>query len=126
MTKAKTLIQHFYDTESGATGEGPFVSFSITVPAKDWAMYKAVSERFGTTIKSLVGFNLMGYSDELFLGMNQQDRELVKAKALAFYHDQLAKEGVTETNASGAPSDPWSDVEFLEELKQKREQEGKA
>ncbi len=106
-SKGERIVNTFYAVESGETGEGPFVSFSITITAKDWAMYKAIAERFGTTIKSLVASNLYGSAEDMFLALSDEDKEKAIASSQAYYHEQLAKAQIQEVNGAGEPTSPW-------------------
>ena len=109
MTAAKKVIERFYEVEQGMNeyGDGPYVNFSITVSARDWSLYKAISERFGVTTKSLIADNLVGYPEELFMALAEKDREDIADVSSVYYHEQLKKNGVCETNVSGSPSSPW-------------------
>jgi len=117
-SRGASIVDHFYAVESGETGEGPYVSFSITIPARDWAMYKALADRFGTTIKSLVGSNLMGTAEDMFMALSADDKQKAIEASQGYYHEQLKKAGVSETDYDGKPSSPWaqylSNREYLE------------
>ncbi len=112
-SKGERIVNSFYAVESGEVGDGPYVSFSITITARDWAMYKALADRFGTTIKSLVGSNLNGTAGDMFMALSDADKETVIASSQGYYHEQLKKSGVTETTFDGQPTSPWRN--FLEQ-----------
>jgi len=90
----KSTIEQLYDHESSAEDyEARFKMLSISVPADEAAMLKAIAERFGQSLSSFAGEILSEAVREAFFHLTQADKDALAVKADADTEEYFKKKG---------------------------------
>lgn len=94
-------------------------AFTLKIPTTDWALYKAVSDRFGTTLGALINDLLDGAAKEIFFALDESERAEIAKKADAYQHEAQLKNGQSTKVYYGTTLDKY--FEKGELLKEKDE-----